>query len=209
MGGRSYLSLSWSDVVERAERLAQEVSRSYECGAIVGILRGGLVVAVLLSDILGIREVYPMGLRSYRGVERGGEVVVYQQPAHSGIAGRKVLLVDDVSDRGETLRAAQELLLKEPGPSEVKTATLHVKPWTSTLPDYYLEETPSWILYPWSLYENCVEVGRELLRSRGRGEAAKMLSDLLGITDEKAESLITKASRTGYNSIPREEGNKG
>jgi hypoxanthine phosphoribosyltransferase len=62
------------------------------------------------------------------------------------------LAVDDVSDTGSSLvKAVQHLI--DMGAGSVMVATIHVKPWTIFIPDFYIEVTDAWIIYPWESYE--------------------------------------------------------
>ena len=64
------------------------------------------------------------------------------------VAGKSVLLIDDVSDSGRTLAKVVDLLV-EAG-AEVRSATLYVKPRTVLVPDFSYRETDDWIVFPWS-----------------------------------------------------------
>lgn len=149
--GKRFLSLTWPDVESLVERLADEISKSFIPDTLIGIIRGGMTVACLLSDFLGIHEVYAMGCRSYVGIEEKGSVIIYQ-PLSMELNGRRALLVDDVVDTGDTLRYALQYL-RGLRPDTVKTATLHVKPHASFFPDFYADVVNAWIVYPWELNE--------------------------------------------------------
>ncbi len=62
-------------------------------------------------------------------------------------------MVDDVSDQGDSLLALIDLLRRD-GAADVRTATVHFKPWSKLRPDFFVVETDSWIIYPWELYES-------------------------------------------------------
>jgi hypothetical protein len=62
------------------------------------------------------------------------------------------LLVDDISDTGDSLIIAGEHL-KHRGYKNPRTATMHMKPWTKHVPDYYVVRTEAWVVYPWELKE--------------------------------------------------------
>ena len=68
---------------------------------------------------------------------------------------RRVLIVDDVWDSGRTIMAVRERVLDAGGYPE--TAVLHYKPSRTTYsdarPDYYVDETDAWIVYPWDVGE--------------------------------------------------------
>ena len=77
-------------------------------------------------------------------------------PATADITGRRVLLVDDVNDSGDTFRVAIRHLRERGKPAELKTAALHHKNISSFIPDYYAEQMVEWrwIIYPWAVIED-------------------------------------------------------
>lgn len=194
IGGKSFLLLAWEDIMAQVEELASKIERSYQPDMIVGVLRGGLFVANLLSDILGIDEVYPLGLKSYKGITERGEVQIYHWPKLPRLDDRSVLLVDDVSDEGKTLHTALTKILAPLSPTSVKTAVLHIKPWTTFLPDYFVVRTSSWILYPWSRYESWRLLSRGVV-GVSNNEAERLIA-LLGISKERAIRLMRESEST-------------
>ena len=64
------------------------------------------------------------------------------------LGGKRVLLVDDVSDSGRTL-AKVVALIRDEG-ADVRTATLYTKSHTVLEPDYDHRRTDDWIVFPWS-----------------------------------------------------------
>jgi hypoxanthine phosphoribosyltransferase len=192
--GNKFLVLTWEDIMSHVETLAKNIKDTYTFDAIIGILRGGLFVANLLSDILAIDEVHPLGIRSYTDIEHRGEVKIYHWPSLPSMVNKKLLIVDDVSDQGKTLRAAVEKVVKPLGASDVKTAVLHVKPWTSFMPDYHVVTTSCWILYPWSRYESVRHLGKRLIQKMGLDGAARALSTLLNLDYEKVCSTLKESS---------------
>jgi len=152
LDGQRFLSVSWRDVEGLVDTLFGQISEGYWPDTVVGVLRGGVIVANLLSDLLGTQEVFPVGCRAYRDDERE-DVRIYHDLSLRTLVGRKVLLVDDCSDSGGTLTTAMRYLINPRTPDSVKTATLHIKPWTSFKPDFFVESTDAWILYPWERLE--------------------------------------------------------
>jgi len=50
------------------------------------------------------------------------------------------LIVDDIADTGITLKKCGSLYIN---------ATLFYKPWSEVKPDFYVEESNEWIVFPW------------------------------------------------------------
>ena len=81
---------------------------------------------------------------------------VISQDVNVEIRRKNILLVDDLVDTGESIKCALDYLnLKDP--ETVKVATLLMKPWSKIKPDYYVEETTDWIVFPHELYEFMTE----------------------------------------------------
>ncbi len=145
--------VSWNDIEDLASELASKITASgYKPDIIVGIIRGGLIPARILSDILGVDDIGTIEIKLYEGVGIKGERPYLRQPLTLPINDRNVLIVDDISDSGLTLETALGLI-ELYMPRSVRTATLFVKPWTKLVPDYYVRETQSWIVFPWEKHE--------------------------------------------------------
>jgi len=171
--GKKYYFLTWEDVEEKVGILASKVS-SYNPTKIVAPLRWGVLVASLLSDYLGVREVYAIGIRFYKGIDETSDEAIIYQPLNIPIKGERVLVVDDVSDSGKTLRKVYEILMSK-GVGEVKTATLHIKPWTKFIPDYYCDVLDGWICYPWARNEDIKNIYKLLTRELKSEKALELL----------------------------------
>lgn len=155
------LPVSWDEASKLCEGLASLVSASgFRPDAIVGVSRGGLVPARLLSDILGVGELYTIRVAFYIGPGKAAPEPKILQPLAERLDGKKVLLVDDVSDTGKSLAAAKKHV-QEMG-ADVKVATLHFKPHSGFRPDFFVAETVAWIVYPWERHETAKSLGKEV-----------------------------------------------
>lgn len=147
------LALTWSDVEASLLALADRVNESgYRPEMIVGIARGGWVVARILSDLLNVRDLASIKIEFYRGVDEKVKVPKITQPISASPKGKLVLVADDVADTGESLLLAQRHIIDQ-GARIMKVATIHYKPWSKYKPDYYFQETDDWIMYPWEIRE--------------------------------------------------------
>ena len=161
MSQRKYLKPSYDEIRELSLALYYKVrSSGFDPQVNVGIGRGGLFVLRSLQDFYAAskRKIpYLVAVAErYMGIDRAGRVSIKYMNAR-GVRGKRVLVIDDVADYGYSLMAVKEKL-EERGVSEVKTATLHVKPWSKLIPDYYIVETDAWIIYPWELYESIGQI---------------------------------------------------
>jgi len=143
--------LGWLEFGSASRELAHEVAGSgFVPDVVVAIARGGLLLAGSISYALGVKSCGALNVEFYTGIgERLPDPIVLPPLLdESELAGKKVLLVDDVSDSGRTLKLAMELL--SVGGAEVRTVVLYTKPGTVHEPHYTWRRTAQWITFPWS-----------------------------------------------------------
>ncbi|WP_048150998.1 phosphoribosyltransferase [Palaeococcus ferrophilus] len=140
--------LTWWQIDRAIFALADELRKNFMPDVIVGIARGGLIPAVRLSHILGDVELKVTDVKFYRDIGERREKPEIRIPLHGSLEGKKVAIVDDVSDTGKTLEVVIDEV-KKAGASEVKVVCLSMKPWTSVVPDFYVFRTDKWVVFPW------------------------------------------------------------
>jgi hypothetical protein len=148
--------ITWNRFYALARRLAQRVLDSgYRPDAIVAIGRGGYMPARILSDFLGIMDLTSFKIEHYTATQKSRRAVV-RYPLSADLTGRRVLLVDDVSDSGDTFTTALEHVRGCGTPTQVRTAVLHHKTVSRYDPDYYVHRVVKWrwIIYPWAIAED-------------------------------------------------------
>ncbi len=147
-----FLDLSWEMFGELCRALALRVARDFDPYLVIGIARAGVFPGAVIASILRY-DCY--SLTSSR--REGGEVV-RDRPAVLSAAplqcqGKKVLLVDEITSSGETLRLGLASI-RDLGPQEVRTATSFTR-WRGYKPDFTAMETDATIIFPWDrkIYE--------------------------------------------------------
>jgi len=126
------LVLSPERVRRTITRLAYEVverHRGAEELVVVGIRRRGVALAEAVADEIGQIEgrtlpVSELDTTPYRDDLSGGEAPEEQSVMRAEIAGRDVLLVDDVLFTGRTARAALDALVQHGRPRTIQLAIL-------------------------------------------------------------------------------------
>lgn len=142
----------------RVEALADQIAPRIDDEAVaVCLLTGGLWFAADLTRALARRDRHPLfdalWLSSYADARASqGQVAVHaglQRP----VAGRQVLLIDDVFDSGLSLSEAARIT-REAGAAEVLCAVFARKPWPSPRalePDFVGWEAPERFLVGYGL----------------------------------------------------------
>ena len=149
-----YLFLTPKRIFDLTYQLGEKIKKSgFEPNCLLGVSRGGLWVVRILSDFFDIKDVHVITVIYYKDVKTTQiKPNLIQDIDKKHLEGKKLLIVDDVSDTGGSLDFTMNLLKKR-GIEDFKTATLHHKPWSTFKPDYFIEETDKWIIYPWEIGE--------------------------------------------------------
>ena len=135
-----------------SRELALDVLTSgFEPEIVVAIARGGLLLAGSIAYALGIKSCGAVNAEFYTGVGTRLPEPIMMPPLldEASIHGKRVLLVDDVSDSGRTLAMVVQLL--EAAGADVRTVCLYSKPGTVYEPTYTWKRTDKWINFPWSV----------------------------------------------------------
>ncbi|MHA2243394.1 MAG: phosphoribosyltransferase [Candidatus Hodarchaeales archaeon] len=189
--------VNWQEIDKLARRLFHLVKNDeFDPEIILGISRGGTIPARLLSDMF--EAVIPfikrgstsilasMQIKFYAGIAETHTRPVVAQDVTVEIQQKKILLVDDLVDSGESIQCALDYLnLKNP--KEVRIAALLYKPWAKVTPHYYVEETTAWVVFPHELYEFMTE--RTISEKYTKTEAWKTFIEL-GIPDSSVNFFI-------------------
>lgn len=127
------------------------------------VMNGGMLFAAQLALRLGVDlEFDYLHATRYCGATRGAELVWLRHP-QVALQGRRVLLVDDILDEGQTLKAVREACLHE-GAAEVRIAVLALKQHQRRVPgieaDYVGVEVPDRYVFGYGMDYH--EQGRNL-----------------------------------------------
>jgi len=188
--------LPWSSIVRDAKRLSWVIRDSgYVPDIVVAIGRGGYVPARILCDYLTIHDLTAFKVEHWGAAAVRKKKAVIKFPLSANIKNKRVLLVDDITDTGETLRVSlQYLTCFEP--KEVRTAVLIHKTCSAVVPDYFLRKIIKWrwVIFPWHLWEDMTgfittltnegicrenDIKRELRNRYGINVRSDMLREIL------------------------------
>ena len=146
--------MSWQDVGTGARDLAEQVHRDgYRPDIVLGIARGGLLVAGALSYALGVKNTFTMNVEFYTGVDERLEMPMLLPPVPDLVDFHetRVLIADDVADTGATLALVKDFCQGKV--AEVRCAVLYEKSRSAVRCEYVWNRTDLWIDFPWSAEE--------------------------------------------------------
>jgi hypoxanthine phosphoribosyltransferase len=163
---KGVFEVEWPLFGELSRGLALKVARSYDPDIVVGIATAGVIPGAVIAAILG-REFYSVVVSRRFGADTVRETPAVLSAAPSAVRDRRVLVVDETCDTGDTLRLAVAAMVNA-GASEVRTAVaFQTGPYT---PDFHALATESAIILPW---DREVLIDGELLINPLYAEALK------------------------------------
>jgi hypoxanthine phosphoribosyltransferase len=180
---------TWNQIYEMLLCQAQKIkTQNYKPDLIVAIARGGVVPARILSDLLETPNLSFMQIEFYINISQTLQEPILTQTLTTNVTGKKILLIDDISDTGKSLKLAKTHLQHQ-GAIEIKIATLYEKPQSVTTPDFYEKQTNNWVVFPWDIKETLRKIihsplGKRILNQ----ELAKLVK--AGLPKQLAEKLI-------------------
>ena len=164
------MEVDWPFFGELCRGLALKVSRDYAPDLVVGIARAGVIPGAVIASILRC-DFASIALRR----DHEGEAPALVSRPTLSPKGRKVLLVDETCDTGDTMRLAASVM-REEGAGALKTA---VSFGTGRYkPDYCAIETKAFLILPWDRWvvangELVVRPDYEVALKEATGTAAR------------------------------------
>lgn len=157
--------LDFDDIYKYANQTALKIKESnWRPDVIVGIARGGWVHARIQCDLLGVKELYSVKVDHWGVTATKDGKARLTSPLTADIKGKKVLVIDDITDTGESLTMAVEHV-KEQGPADVRSATLMHIVGSKFKPDYFgVEVTWAWEIFPWNRMEDLAHLVLEVFK---------------------------------------------
>jgi len=135
------LQVDWAFFGELCRALALKVFRDYDPEVVIGIAKAGVIPGAVVASILQ-RDFASMAISRS---ESGARPVVIAGPPKLA-TGRRVLVVDETCDTGDTMKLALAAV-RDLKPAAVKTAvSFRTGPYA---PDFHALETDSFIILPW------------------------------------------------------------
>jgi len=150
---------SWENIYQLSRKLSEKIiGCGFKPDIIIGLARGGWVPSRNLCDFLGVKDLISLKVEHWGVTASPDGKAKMKYPLKVDLSGKKVLLVDDITDTGESLKLTKEFVGRM-RPAELKTATLQYMTNSNFTPDFYAETIDAeknwtWIIYPWNVTED-------------------------------------------------------
>ncbi|MRI58637.1 MAG: nicotinate phosphoribosyltransferase [Epsilonproteobacteria bacterium] len=136
----------YKEFVQDLKKLSHQIDYDYD--AIVAIGRGGMTMAHMLGELWDERRVYTLNSIAYEDTKKLDGVEIFNIPDLT--EAKRVLVVDDIVDSGDTMEAVVKALKERFKQLDIDVAALFYKPAAGFRPTYYLHETREWIDFFWT-----------------------------------------------------------
>ncbi len=143
---KGVLEVEWQLFGELSRALALKVSREFDPELVVGIANAGVIPGATIASILDRPFVSMTVSRRYRPDAQVRETPAIFGEAPAAARGKRVLLVDETCDSGDTIRLAKAAIINL-GAESVKIAVgFRTGPF---VPDFAAMTTEAAIILPW------------------------------------------------------------
>ena len=159
--------VSWRDIEEWTKGIMKMIiADDYNPDIIVGIARGGLVPARMVADYLFKKDLLSIKTEHWGVTATMDGKAVLKEKLNYDVSGKKVLIVDDITDTGESMRLSYNYI-KSLNPAELKTTSMLYVNGSSYTPDYYgkglSKEEWAWFVFPWNVYEDTYNLSKKFM----------------------------------------------
>ncbi len=151
--------MDWGRFYSLSEEVARKVIESgYRPDFIVGLARGGWVLSRVLCDFLAVKDLVSLKVEHWGVTATPDGRAQLKYPFEVDLTDRKVLMVDDITDTGQSMVVAIEYV-KSLNPADVRSATLRHITGSKFTPDYFGDEINwRWVVFPWNYTEDMCNI---------------------------------------------------
>lgn len=166
--------VTFDEIVEWSRQLTAKIRESgWQPDVIVAIARGGFIPARLLCDWLGVSDLVSIQVVHWPSAAQVAEKAYVKYPVSVDLREKKVLIVDDIVDTGDSVELAKKSIEECCKPAEVRTAALQViTSVAKVIPDYYAIEVREWVwfAYQWNAVEDAAGFIMKIVKETGKTE---------------------------------------
>jgi len=141
---------SYDEFAVDVKKMAKEIKDEFNPEVILAVARGGLTLGHSLAVALENRNLFTLNSIHYEDTNKLDTINIFNVPDLS--AYKKILLVDDIIDSGESMVEIKRELLKRYPNLEIKIATVFYKQKALLLPEYKVKEAHDWVEFFWDIH---------------------------------------------------------
>jgi xanthine phosphoribosyltransferase len=123
--------------------------KEYQPDTLLAVARGGVTLGHFLASALDTRRLFTINSIHYEETKKLDTFDIFNIPDLSDA--KKVVLIDDIVDSGETMQEIINLLEQKYPNCEFKVATIFYKPTAVIEADFKVKEAKAWIDFFWEI----------------------------------------------------------
>jgi len=170
---------TWEELHESIKDIANKIKKdNFQPDMVIALSRGGFVPARVLCDLMIIKDLISIK------VDHWGVTAAKDGKAHLrylidiDLTGKRVLVVDDITDSGESMMIAKDFI-KKLKPEEIRTAAIFHINHSKFVPDYYSKKIKwIWVVWPWNYIEDMCNIIPKVLDGE-KGHSIKKIKKYL------------------------------
>ncbi len=146
--------LSWEDIEKITDELTEKIKvGNFKPDYLIGITAGGLIPLFFLAKKLKVDNIFTIS------IAKNNKRIAEDLLPDINLKDKNILLIDEITESGNSLRQAKEFLRNKYSDSEIKTATLGInKDKCKFFPDFHIViQQREWIVFPWEKDEDWVK----------------------------------------------------
>ncbi|TQR33809.1 nicotinate phosphoribosyltransferase [Campylobacter sp. MIT 99-7217] len=140
---------SFDEFVGDTQFLARNIKQEFDPEVILAIARGGMSLGHSLSVALNNRNLFSLNSIHYEDTNKLDSIKIFNIPDLHDY--KKVLLVDDIIDSGETISEIKKLLLEKFPHLDLKIASIFYKSKALLIPEFKVKEALEWVDFFWDI----------------------------------------------------------
>jgi hypothetical protein len=188
---------SWDELHENIRDIARNIKKdNYHPDIVIALSRGGFVPARVICDLLIIKDLVSIKVDHWGVTANKDGKAHLRYPIDVDLTGKKVLIVDDITDSGESMILAKDFV-KKLNPKEIKTAAIFHFRHSKFVPDYYSKELVDWIwvMWPWNYIEDMCNILPKVLDGEKGHSINEIKKDLkerfkINLTEQKIIEIM-------------------
>ncbi|MBU3957902.1 MAG: phosphoribosyltransferase [Nanoarchaeota archaeon] len=190
---------SWEQIAAECRKIAGKIrAAGFKPDVVLALSRGGLVPARIVCDLLIVKDLVSIKVDHWGITAQKDGSARLRYPVNIDLEGKKILIVDDITDTGESLSLALDWVKKQ-NPADAKSAVVYHINHSKTVPDFFGEEIKSgdwaWIVWPWNLVEDISNILLKELdgKTLSADEIKKLFAEkhFSGISGDMAQDALS------------------
>ena len=170
---------SWEELHEDIKEIVKKIKiDNYQPDIVIALSRGGFVPARVICDLMIIKDLVSVKVDHWGITAAKDGKAHLRYPINADLSGKKALIVDDITDTGESMKISKEFV-KTLNPKEIRTAAIYHIKTSKFVPDYYSKQIDwIWVVWPWNYFEDMVNIVPKVLNENS-GRSVKEIKEYL------------------------------